>query len=279
LKAEKYFMKQQLIVSTNHHNFARRGFTLIELLVVVAIIAILAAILFPVFGRARENARRSSCQSNVKQMGLALLQYAGDYDDNMPRWQVGGTNPISWRGLIQPYTKSTQVTVCPSAQSRVVGGTASAAAPAGTDYYGFPISYNANFIPGDGYGAPDFERGWGAFATDSATSANLPMSMFEAPAETIAVVEAERTRRAVIRISGSNACDSDTSENGRCLWSGHLGTANYLFVDGHVKALRPMQTIRERNMWYRMGSIPALTPANNRDNVANSLRALEARFN
>ena len=53
----------------------RRGFTLIELLVVIAIIAILAAILFPVFARARENARKTTCMSNCKQMGNALMMY------------------------------------------------------------------------------------------------------------------------------------------------------------------------------------------------------------
>src|SRR5471030_268187 len=62
----------------------KRGFTLIELLVVIAIIAILAAILFPVFARARENARRASCQSNLKQLGLATLQYVQDYDERYP---------------------------------------------------------------------------------------------------------------------------------------------------------------------------------------------------
>jgi prepilin-type N-terminal cleavage/methylation domain-containing protein len=62
----------------------RLGFTLIELLVVIAIIAILAAILFPVFGRARENARRSSCQSNLKQIGLGILQYNQDFDERFP---------------------------------------------------------------------------------------------------------------------------------------------------------------------------------------------------
>ena len=66
-------------------SLARRGFTLIELLVVIAIIAILAAILFPVFARARENARRTSCVSNVKQFSLALMQYTQDYDERYPR--------------------------------------------------------------------------------------------------------------------------------------------------------------------------------------------------
>lgn len=61
-----------------------RGFTLIELLVVIAIIAILAAILFPVFARARENARRTSCLSNLKQMGLGMMMYVQDYDETYP---------------------------------------------------------------------------------------------------------------------------------------------------------------------------------------------------
>lgn len=63
---------------------AKRGFTLIELLVVIAIIAILAAILFPVFSRARENARRASCQNNLKQIGTAIMQYTQDYDEKIP---------------------------------------------------------------------------------------------------------------------------------------------------------------------------------------------------
>lgn len=121
------------------------GFTLIELLVVIAIIAILAAILFPVFARARENARRSSCQSNLKQLGLGMMQYTQDYDERFPLNIAyaapsatippipdqtdpgmpgavykalapgGGTNKINWMDFVYPYVKNVQVYSCPSA--------------------------------------------------------------------------------------------------------------------------------------------------------------------
>ena len=92
----------------------RRAFTLIELLVVIAIIAILAAILFPVFGRARENARRSSCQSNLKQIGLGVMQYTQDNDERLPHSDTFA-NGGRWPNRVYPYVKSVQVFVCPSA--------------------------------------------------------------------------------------------------------------------------------------------------------------------
>lgn len=96
-----------------------RGFTLIELLVVIAIIAILAAILFPVFARARENARRASCQSNLKQLGLGVMQYTQDYDEKYPLRDAanGAATERDRRGVwaqVQPYLKSTQILQCPS---------------------------------------------------------------------------------------------------------------------------------------------------------------------
>ena len=103
----------------------RTGFTLIELLVVIAIIAILAAILFPVFARAREKARQASCQSNTKQLCLAMLMYSQDYDETFPG-RAYGAYPhdvvtgatICWPGLVYPYIKNSQLFLCPSYPAR-----------------------------------------------------------------------------------------------------------------------------------------------------------------
>jgi prepilin-type N-terminal cleavage/methylation domain-containing protein/prepilin-type processing-associated H-X9-DG protein len=96
-----------------------RGFTLIELLVVIAIIAILAAILFPVFARARAKAKQASCLSNQKQLGLAAMMYASDYDQLLPMsyYYKNGANSsggyVHWSGLVNPYCKNMGIWVCP----------------------------------------------------------------------------------------------------------------------------------------------------------------------
>lgn len=111
-----------------NHSF-RSGFTLIELLVVIAIIAILAAILFPVFAKAREKARQISCASNLRQLGLGMLQYTQDYDETYPGWNPNNTWPptlagfennnwntgANWESAIYPYVKSVNVYECPDA--------------------------------------------------------------------------------------------------------------------------------------------------------------------
>jgi prepilin-type N-terminal cleavage/methylation domain-containing protein len=82
----------------------RRGFTLIELLVMIAIIAILAAILFPVFAQAREKARQASCLSNARQIANGIQMYVQDYDETMPALEHG--KPLgglfTWPQMIQP---------------------------------------------------------------------------------------------------------------------------------------------------------------------------------
>jgi prepilin-type N-terminal cleavage/methylation domain-containing protein len=144
----------------------RKAFTLIELLVVVAIISLLAAILFPVFARARENARRVSCQSNLKQIALGILQYTQDYDERFPRgcdpatpqndtsmpgyYYVANnswTRVTHWMDFIFPYVKSIQVFSCPSAKKRPTGTTAVEANYTYNPYVSKFVSYNTAGVP------------------------------------------------------------------------------------------------------------------------------------
>lgn len=192
---------------------ARSAFTLIELLVVIAIIAILAAILFPVFARARENARRSSCQSNLKQVGLGVLQYTQDYDENFPIHNHGGGGDTGFFVEMQPYLKSIQIYQCPSES------TAPNANPGQVGYSDY--AYNLGL-------------GW----------ANSPRSLSQAvltqPVLTVMVSENATAYgdNWSAGCSGNTNCAAGLATLSSGAAQRHLETANYLFCDGHVKAYK-----------------------------------------
>ncbi|PQV62581.1 hypothetical protein B1R32_12819 [Abditibacterium utsteinense] len=227
------------------------GFTLIELLVVIAIIAILAAILFPVFGRARENARRSSCQSNLKQIGLGILQYTQDFDEKYPtlRWLNSGSDDLdqanSWRREIFPYIKSSQLFSCPSNTNNDK--------PAGDSEPSRMTALTAAGITN----APRFGRSYvingstdtigGTPLTNVGVTNYMPASLasIEDSAQTVAVAEYEWVDPQ-LNFGDGNATNVNASG---LYFRGHLGTANFLFCDGHVKAMKPSATGSPINMW------------------------------
>ncbi|RYX82281.1 DUF1559 domain-containing protein [bacterium] len=227
------------------------AFTLIELLVVIAIIAILAAILFPVFARARENARRSSCQSNEKQLGLGILQYVQDYDEKYPALtrrygttyynggQVGWTY---WQFAVQPYIKSGQLFSCPSNNGSLKMGSAPGVFTQDMAYSGNPIGCGSGPYPWEG----STTTGQGIFGGD--LSGGVSLAEIQNVASTIMVAEN----------MGADFIYPDEGANWSKdrLFGGHLSTSNFLYADGHVKSLRPLNTIVGGvNQWTRDNAI------------------------
>ena len=209
----------------------KRGFTLIELLVVIAIIAILAAILFPVFARARENARRASCSSNLKQLGLALIQYNQDYDGGFPvsyynsGWQPAGTEGGYTATATYPYTKSAQIWTCPSQNSG--------------DFPKFQTDLSQPATIKMTYAINFYIMSRKADAPAMVNEASIP-----APSEIIAIAEAGGLNpNPTINLNDSwnqvyaTPATGCTPSYYDCRRQGtpHFEGANYLFCDGHVK--------------------------------------------
>ena len=246
-------MSRQLLSApaSNDSRHARTGFTLIELLVVIAIIAILASILFPVFARARENARRASCQSNLKQAGLAFMQYSQDYDEKMPITYGGATG---WDTSIAPYLgikvgtdKAPLLLSCPSDAIERLGP------PAYPQFAGWqPRTYAMPMPLRTGSGANLLVHGLGGwYANNGAlsscnTAGNvagcIALAAIPKPAETLLLAEYPAGGNFFGSSSGifvPSALDQSTTSKKAI----HLDSWNYLFADGHVKWLRPEKTV------------------------------------
>ncbi len=222
---------------------SKQGFTLIELLVVIAIIAILAAILFPVFAKAREKARQTTCASNLKQLGIALVQYEQDYDEIIP--MNGSKTDIGWAGRIYSYVKSTQVYICPddinvSPLSYVINGSFTNVNINNSVKYAAISSWNS---PAVTVLLAETQYGTGSAATDVSNPSELSSPNMYDDIGTPATIfcGSNCTVSAYGPLNGlSNAA---VSYSANPTWfSGptgrHTDGANFLFCDSHVKWLR-----------------------------------------
>ena len=218
-----------------------KGFTLIELLIVIAIIALLAAILFPVFARVRENARRATCQSNLKQIGLGVLQYVQDYDEVMPRIDDDQSPPY-WTDNIFPYVKSYQVYKCPSDSRQFTPGPNSQASSISANALGRQNTSNLTH--------PWTSRTW--TGSNSFILRLLPQIRFAST--TLLAADGNDYAWSCNNIAnttcGAFSVNSAVEPPTFGEWSGrHLGTINTLWVDGHVKAVTLDTLSKSASYW------------------------------
>jgi prepilin-type N-terminal cleavage/methylation domain-containing protein/prepilin-type processing-associated H-X9-DG protein len=185
--------------------FRQRAFTLIELLVVIAIIAILAAMLLPALGRAKQRAWATSCLSNVKQIGLAGRMYADDHADALPRSAHTGQ---SWVNTLQPYCSGTNLWHC----SRD-----------GNKTRAFSYAINDYLLPSNaGDGMSDYSK----------------ITRVPRPTDTLWLTESADAYTNLDHFHFSPANDGDYAPASFALQVAirrHLSGANYLFVDGHAR--------------------------------------------
>jgi len=195
-------------------NTGHQGFTLIELLVVVAIIGILAAMLFPAFSQARESARRAVCLSNLRQVGMALQMYTMDHNERLPG---PGASGREWPVSLQPYMKSTQILVCSSDNH--------SGEPTISGEGTFPLSYGWNSL----------DLGDGRYGFRNPNGSPLSLNSVSMPSETFMVFDYlshnAPNEAQVLDASHLDTGDASTTR----VASRHLEGFSALYGDGHVK--------------------------------------------
>lgn len=213
---------------------ARHGFTLVELLVAVTIIAVLAAILFPVFAKARDKARQAHCQSNLRQMTAAVLMYASDYDDQTP-----SANFRADLILIQPYLKNQDVFRCPS-DSGYYDVCGDHITGSHLPSVRIPNGYVANacFFGGAWFPSPNPYR-------------SHRLEEFDQPTEMPIYADHHGNHGIVLPSVWPGhvfpAHPDDGGTNGSCrIRHRHTGTCSFGFGDGHVK---PLSKTPEQAKW------------------------------
>lgn len=213
-----------------------RAFTLIELLVVIAIIALLAAILFPVFSRARENARRSSCLNNMKNLGTAIMMYATDYDEMLPyeeyAWNTTGKN--HWDKMVFPYVKNVQVFQCPSGTGQQIN------VENGTDW---PAKPNRDYAMND----------WLCGTAVTATK-RLKLPQIQNTADIFLIGEGLRTN-----LGGwYSAIQYGTTAGGGAFVrpNAHLEGSTFMYCDGHAKWLPSYTSLKPFSATMNVPSPP-----------------------
>lgn len=249
------------------------GFTLIELLVVIAIISLLAAILFPVFGRVRQLAHRNTCASNMRQLGLGMLQYSQDYDETYPKAFAYSNkfygNAEAWDTQIQPYLgqkvaylNRAALFQCPDDQFKRTSGYPRSYMMAASGTTLWPYISGATCTSGGGVGYLDKGFAGPTTADDDGYcySRGRRASEIIAPAETLELVEMPGgnnvmsfgNQAAVMRPFsqfGKTNCGTNVTQASFCGQDGNVDEGahqegwNYLFADGHVKWLMPEKTI------------------------------------
>jgi len=229
---------------------ARRGFTLIELLVVIAIIAILAAILFPVFAKVREKARQTACASNMKQLGLAIIQYKEDYDEVYPgAWkQYNTTLRTEWEEMIYPYVKSAQVYDCPD-QTTTASNDSTQSCVSNPDTCKTTTTYSYNAVAYYGADTGTTLENIGVPEPGNSDEYGATDAVLTEPTNTILLTEANFSHGGQDNTWTGNETDFNGNDYAGNPWLGSATTAsnvnelhtnglNVLWYDGHVKWAR-----------------------------------------